>query len=385
MSHALSRIAAALRRPISGQRRYFAEVDGLRFVAIGLVVISHIYVCWLLQPGREAAHRAVAEGWPPALRFFLQRGDNGVAVFFVLSAYIISRPFIAAARQEQQLSLRNYYLRRIVRIEPPYLIITTGIFLLYVLTGMEHVRYYGPHYGASMLYLHNIIFPHTYGLNDISWSLEVEVQFYLLAPLLFPVFRLSTTSRRLTLTALMLSAFILRHFWAPPFITLIQYAGFFIAGMLIAELLADGGRFGRGWRVLITALGVAGGVLALFGYFVPASATGWVAQASVPLLVLAALGPTPLRQGLRLKWVAIVGGMCYSIYLIHNLLLVFLFKYGFVWQPGSDATGDFVVNLCLLSVVVVAVGAVVYKLVEQPFMRRSAKYPLAESRRDDPE
>src|SRR5688572_17811102 len=107
----LNRVFATLRRPTASSH-YYPEVDGLRFVAIAIVIISHVYAAWQYQPSEAAANAASAAQWPALVTFFLKRNDMGVLIFFVLSAYVISMPFVRAARTGARLSLKNYYLRR---------------------------------------------------------------------------------------------------------------------------------------------------------------------------------------------------------------------------------------------------------------------------------
>lgn len=47
------------------------------------------------------------------------------------------------------------------------------------------------HYLASIAYLHNLIYLEPSSINTVTWSLEIELQFYILVPLLYGVYRLS--------------------------------------------------------------------------------------------------------------------------------------------------------------------------------------------------
>src|SRR5581483_4845753 len=93
----------------------------------------------------------------------------------------------------RRVSLKAYYWRRVTRLEPPYLLAMLLCFLTLVFYWGQSARALWPHLLASMFYLHNIVYysPDTMGfstINPVAWSLEIEVQFYILAPLLACVF-----------------------------------------------------------------------------------------------------------------------------------------------------------------------------------------------------
>lgn len=367
-----SRLVRPFRR-ISASGAWFPEVDGLRFLSIQVVVVGHIFIAWRRHHHFDDTAFA---SWPGPLLHFLNNGGTGVLIFFVISGYIVALPFAKAIPEGRELNLKNFYLRRLVRIEPPYLIIMTGFFALYAFTGWHHVAHYGPHYAASVVYLHNIIFPHTPGLNDVAWSLEVEIQFYLLAPLFFRVFRLPAPGRRAALYALAIAGIALPLLWSPATVTLYQYFGYFACGMLLADIIQHSPPLTRVQSSLLNAAALLAFVLLFFGSFVPAPARDWLSPLFVFFLTAAALRSSRPKKLFSAGILPIIGGMCYSIYLVHNLLLVFLFKYGIGLLPGNAALPAFLLNALLMLCCVLLVGAIVFRLIERPFMKFSSKYPL---------
>jgi peptidoglycan/LPS O-acetylase OafA/YrhL len=137
-------------------------LDGFRAIAIIFVMLSHIGLEWLFP------------------------GQFGVTLFFFLSGYLITtllrREFLKTGR----VSLRGFYLRRVVRIIPPmYLAIMLAV--VFSLTGVIHeLRYDGLIY--DFLFLSNY-FPES-GIPIGLWSLAVEEHFYLLFPALAALFLL---------------------------------------------------------------------------------------------------------------------------------------------------------------------------------------------------
>ena len=98
---------------------FIPEVDGLRFVAILSVFVFHLNA--YLQS--HSLVRYKVDGLSPILCRLLSEGRFGVQLFFVISGLILSLPFAARHLQNKApVSLKAYFLRRIARIEPPYII-----------------------------------------------------------------------------------------------------------------------------------------------------------------------------------------------------------------------------------------------------------------------
>lgn len=377
MNHARTlsnRLVRPFRR-ISASGAWFPEVDGLRFLSILVVMLSHTFIAWRRHNGFDESTFAA---WPNALLLFLNNGHTGVLIFFVISGYIIALPFAKAIPKGHDLNLKNYYLRRLVRIEPPYLIIMTGFFLVYALTGWQHVVHYGPHYAASIFYLHNVIFPYTPGLNDVAWSLEVEIQFYLLAPLFFRVYRLPAPARRMVLCAFAIVGLALPLLWCPDIVTLYHYFEYFACGMLLADIVQHGRPLTRAQSSMLNVAALLSFFLLFFGSFISQPARDWLTPLFIFIITAAALLSPRAKQVFGIGILPVIGGMCYSIYLVHNLLLVFLFKYGMGVLPGNAGIPAFLLNALLMSACVLLVSAVVFRLVERPFMKYSSRYPLWE-------
>jgi hypothetical protein len=96
----------AARAPIS-------ELESLRGWAITLVFLYHVEG-WLAlpRPGDE-----VSPLWA-----FIRAGHTGVSLFFVLSGFLLSRPFLVEGLGGPRVDVRSYYRRRALRILPIYLV-----------------------------------------------------------------------------------------------------------------------------------------------------------------------------------------------------------------------------------------------------------------------
>ncbi|HUA38319.1 MAG TPA: acyltransferase [Candidatus Sulfopaludibacter sp.] len=161
------------------------ELDGLRGVAI-LVVLVHHYLSGRIQPRDsplvESLNRALALSW------------SGVDLFFVLSGFLIGGILLDQRNTENY--FKTFYLRRICRIFPLYFLwLILFLFLDRVLSPSllrQHwaADAFAPRYPnwAYAVFLQNffiakkqIFGPHWLGT---IWSLAIEEQFYLIAPLL---------------------------------------------------------------------------------------------------------------------------------------------------------------------------------------------------------
>ena len=150
--------------------RYIAPIDGLRALAVTAVILYHLGINWI--PG----------------------GFLGVDLFFVISGYVITRLLLDSILSKGALDLREFYLARVRRLLPPVLFMLTGTTFLiaawkpdaihrflsdlpYVLTGSENWHLVAVHQDYFQAIGRPPLLQHT-------WSLGVEIQFYILWPLI---------------------------------------------------------------------------------------------------------------------------------------------------------------------------------------------------------
>ena len=192
-------------RRVTTSGRYIPEIDGLRFVAILSVILYHVTV----QLGIPAA----GSYW---LWYLISHGARGVELFFLISGFILGLPFathlLTAGRPVR---LRDYFLRRVTRLEPPYILAILVRIPLLILIMHKPFHFVLTHGLASLFYLHSLIFGAASAVNPPAWSLEVEIQFYCLAPILaWSYFRLRPKSLRrlLGLTFILLCGLLQVHY-----------------------------------------------------------------------------------------------------------------------------------------------------------------------------
>lgn len=300
------------RRTTTGH--WLPEIDGLRFIAIFSVLLFHLQ-------GQFDHHYSLAIHSPFALavRAF-GFGNRGVLLFFVISGFILAVPFAKRhQRAGQGLSLRRYYLRRLTRLEPPYvlnLVLVSAGVLLVTHSSWREVM---PHLAASTCYLHYAIFGASSPINSVAWSLEVEAQFYMLAPALAMVFALQRpVVRRAALIAAMLASAQLQLAFGWSKYTLGGDLQYFLAGLLLADFYLHGAASHPANRKIRPAIWDFMGLAAWPAFFLLGDRfTGVWLPFLILLLCTAALRGNLITRLLRQPAIALTGGMCYTIYLWH--------------------------------------------------------------------
>ncbi|HEV7929018.1 MAG TPA: acyltransferase, partial [Nitrosospira sp.] len=182
----MERLVRLFRRETTSTE-FIPVIDGLRFLAIAMVVLFHADAFIKAK----SAGLAFSEGnaWMRGLTDHFVFMGQGVKLFFVISGFILAVPFLRyyLGLSEKKPILRAYFFRRLTRLEPPYIISTILIFLAIVVTvgstyplGTLLASLF-----ASLAYIHTLVFPGQFPFpNAVTWSLEIEVQYYILAPFL---------------------------------------------------------------------------------------------------------------------------------------------------------------------------------------------------------
>jgi peptidoglycan/LPS O-acetylase OafA/YrhL len=108
--------------------------------------------------------------------------------------------------------------------------------IVYRFASTPDMNEYALSFASSLFYLHNVFWPRDVLplVNPVAWSLEIEVQFYLLAPVLALVFRIPSRWRAGLLTAFIIAYPLLLP--TLPHRTILDYLHFFLAGFLVAEM-----------------------------------------------------------------------------------------------------------------------------------------------------
>lgn len=151
---------------MNGQQtnRSIPSLDGLRALSVFAVILGHTQSALLDRIPFNASFR---------------NGGQGVAVFFVLSGFLITHLLVKELRRDGQISLRRFYLRRTFRIFPPFYVY---LLVIAVLGLLKEVPVDAKSMLAAATYTWNYT-PSAGGwILGHCWSLSLEEQFYLLWP-----------------------------------------------------------------------------------------------------------------------------------------------------------------------------------------------------------
>ena len=168
-------------------QRYIRELDGVRALAIWMVLLAHLLF-------GEAVHGTVSRILPKALNLFGEHLGRGVDLFFVLSGFLITRILLNSKMCNGYFS--TFYFRRALRILPLYL-------LVIIVSAFAYGASFRNYYWLALFFSANLApalhVNHPNGMGPM-WSLAVEEQFYLLWPLIVYL----TSRRTLAIVAIAL-------------------------------------------------------------------------------------------------------------------------------------------------------------------------------------
>lgn len=346
-------------RRITTQNRFIPQIDGLRFVAIAWVVLFHIYVAL-------STHGAVPAPWP-------ENSDltkRGVELFFAISGFILGIPFASARlRSAPAVNLKSYFLRRLTRLEPPYFISLFVWAAAQWVTARRPFADMAPHLVASFFYLHNLVFgAFERAVEGVAWSLEVEVQFYVLVPLLAGLFAIAGTNlRRIVILGLMLVSGIVSlplydsvHFHY----SIGYYLAFFLAGFLVCDFYLM--RQGE-WKPNFVWDAVALCLWPLL-FYLGRNAGHVLLPFVVVALYLAAFRGRICSAIFGNRVITNIGGMCYSIYLFHFLIIYFVKHNTAPLHIGNNFWVYYVLQAGMIVPVVLLLCGAFFVLIERPCM-----------------
>ena len=348
---------------------YVAELDGLRGIAILLVMVHRMYP------------RDAAAPWP------VEAGWAGVDLFFVISGFLIAGILIDTRNDPDY--FRNFYARRVLRIFPLFYLFIGGVLLAFPIA--QHAEFLRQA-GSPLWYLFQLgNIPESllgrdppYWLAPV-WSLAIEEQFYLTFPMLVRWSQPRRLARWLVAIALGALAVRVATTALAPDRERVQYLftlcrlDTIALGCLVAVVVRSARyQAWRPWlpRVLVPVIAAAAAVLAVteldrttwfgrtLGYDVLA-----IGLAALVLIVFELRGRSATAV-LRTAVLRYPGKLCFGLYLLHRpadtavsalVARAGLSEASLVWLPVKIA-------------VAVAFATVSWRLLELPFLRLKQRF-----------
>jgi peptidoglycan/LPS O-acetylase OafA/YrhL len=353
------------------------SLTGLRIFGSVAVVLCHV--------GNGFANA-------PSLKVAEAYGYVGVSFFFMLSGFVLTW-------SDTPQTARRFWWLRFARIWPLQFLL-----MVFAYTAIaSNVKSPGPLGHVAELFLLQAWFPGntTYaGGNGVTWSLSVEMFFYLVFPLAIVLLR-RLRGRGLAVTAAVtlglmailplivalagVDTYSNLYYWLfyvfPPY-----RFGEFLLGMVLARAMIGGLRIPTpAWTALAATAGIAGLVWAMATFTVRTGipvVRPMVALLAIPLfaqLLCASaardqqprgwwLGSAPLRR---------LGDWSFALYLVHAPAMVLTARYGWWFNYGGLQGAAYLLAFLAL---VIAVSATLHYLVEKPVERRLRRIPVGQPR-----
>jgi len=361
--------------------RHIAALDGLRAVAIFLVILRHSVevIVWPQTRAAGLIQRAMLTGW------------IGVDIFFVLSGFLITGILVDARGDGTRAPagyFRAFYARRALRIFPLYYLFLVGAFIVQRVPAPYGTWWY-------WTYLTNELFArHGFQRQPHLWSLAVEEQFYLVWPAMIRL----VPRRRLVMVAwaMVVASTVLRVVVA----TRLAWPGAYVLTSCRLDEFAVGGLLALQWRSTgVTAalrrnarVALVAGVIVVFacGLFPfpirPRSFEGGVFVAEICTAAAIALTLYPDQRGalshlLGLAPLRSIGRYSYAMYLVHVHVITLVHEQvARVYAVPSLATAASQVIATLA--ISWAIGWFSWRILERPLLSLKRFVPMPTPRRD---
>lgn len=303
----------------------FTLIDGLRGIAALSVVLFHAV---------EGNHITMLyAGMPVWLRSVIEHGNCGVAIFFVLSGFVIAH---SLPRDLTFPDAGRFMLKRSLRLDPPYWV---AMALLCSIGLMKGTSYTAPQIVAHLFYAQDLL-----GFQPIStvfWTLCLEIQFYIVFALL-----LLTRSQVTLVAAFVLSVPLSMTVLLPGLFTSLWY-GF---------LLGVAAQRGSIW-ILAYAAVLSGVAIYQQDIFM-----------GVCVMTALALFAGKLTA-LNWRWLQFLGTISYSLYLIHNPVIGGVFRIGYRLTERTATTEA--VWWAVSIIACVGAASLMWWAIERPSMKLS--------------
>jgi peptidoglycan/LPS O-acetylase OafA/YrhL len=369
---------------VTSRRREFPACDGLRAIAAGSVFLFH---------AAFLTGFSVRSGAGP----YLFQLDVGVDIFFVLSGFLLYRPFVRAhVDGTEPPATGRYFKRRFLRIFPAYWVVLLAVFYLFHQATAPTARDRYTYFGLIQIY------DHTRSLGGLvpAWSLCTELSFYAFLPLYAWLVRTCTRrASRLQAEFIGVGAlygascvfrlvassqrYDLANNWLP------SYLDVFALGMLLAVVtvavergMADGWwqlvpRNAAVWWAIAAALFVATSnlnmpqalvTLSVGKYFAHHLLAGTIGALIVAPAVLYDSAGGRIRAVLASPAMRSIGLISYGVFLWHVPLMTEVVK----WGGQKPFFADFWPVLFWSVPLTFAAAWLTYVLIERPLIRTKA-------------
>lgn len=336
----------------------FELLDLFRFIAILMVMFFHYFSRWSI------AHDSV-DFYPYSNKYdFFFWGRMGVQFFFIISGFVIYMTL------ERAISLIDFAKKRLVRLWPAMLLLSTITFLVFTLFDSTPL-FIDSHRFSNLIYSWTFLGKslNTLDLTYIDgsyWSLWVEIQFYILSALIY--FLLKRIGKLAAFPFLLFGLAILVSLLKPfmagvnEVFNLFLYFNFFVMGVVFKELFRSPNPWSfkcLHWHFILLAL-----LLLEWFYFaddgISKALDGIFVSAFYVFIYFAHRQWAPRHP--VFTSLVYLGEASYLSYLMHQNMGVLL-----IHKIGYSGPLDFLVPIAVMALMF-SLSAILYKHFEKPLM-----------------
>lgn len=365
------------------EKIYLPNLNGLRFIAALMVVIHHLEQFLAIFGFKNYWNNKV----------IISFGDLGVKLFFVLSGFLITYLLLVEEKSTKTISIRKFYIRRVLRIWPLYYLILVLSF--FVLVHFDFLRIPGfterlnSHFTISLL-LYVLFLPNalmfSYGVvvpfASQAWSVGVEEQFYLIWPVIMKFFKRKINVFVVVLIVYLFLKFVgfdyikhniywtkdlekVKNFWEGFSIDCMAIGGLFAYILFVRDklmkIIVNNTIFYI--SLFLTILSIA--FHWDFGWF-----SAEIYSILFGLIISNLAFNYSLRSWLEHRPLNYLGKISYGLYMYHPLAIVIAIKIG----EKLDIIDNHFLIFCIAFVFTTMIATVSYEIIEKKFIRLKLKY-----------
>jgi peptidoglycan/LPS O-acetylase OafA/YrhL len=349
------------------EKQELRGLTGLRFVAAFYVFLFHVHSSWPITQNKFLSN-------------LLSQGAIGMSAFFILSGFVLTYQYQDGAK-----SMRNYFISRVARIYPIYLLtalITLPWFGVSTAESLLKGLVQGCLLVVANLFLVQAWFPQFFGFwNDGgSWSISVEAFCYAVLPLILPLLVRLTWNQQRAIAAIcfflaVMPGLVLKVFDSSAPVTFYSMPIFrlpeFLIGCLVCIAWSRGHLKPVGKPSLIAASAVFAIYLSWAGSRMPMYVGhNWIAIPMIIFAILAFADPKLTARsfvaGSVMVW---LGKISYSFYSFQVFLLMMMHTYVYKVTTQFPGLANNLVFVTVGFTALLGMSAVGYYLIEEPCRR----------------
>lgn len=374
----------------SGKRIYFSGINGFRFIAAMAVIITHIELLKGVFGFKSY--------WTNPVIFNL--GGMGVYFFFVLSGFLITYLLLVEKEKYGKIAIKQFYIRRILRIWPLYYLITILGFFILPKMGLFHISYlqnsfaenFWPNLILYILILPNLafsLFPAVPNIGQL-WSIGVEEQFYIMWPWLISKSKNIVKTLLVFMSCLILlkiSVLILGKFysgtaWYGPlklFVAMSKFECMAIGGIGAYLLFSKHSILNMIYNKITLIISVV--LIPLMIYFTPDKIQDGIHLVYSVLFLIIILNVSNKHHLNKFenKTFNYLGRISYGIYMYHFMVIPAVL---YCFKKYLSINSEIISNILLYTIIIsltILISGISYHFLEQRFIALKSKYSPVKS------